>query len=131
MARKANPERAFRPWAISMCIAAMHWGNLFGMGGHLTIHTGKLLLSKDRFHERAFYELPEGLTIAYAIISVIGWLSILTMLIGFVYIREMCDAQNNRYMKYGGYAYLFALCAFVVGILVGRFFNAFDTLYTP
>ena len=131
MARKANPQRASRPWAISMCITAMHWGNLLGMFGHLTIHDGKLLISTDRHNRLEHLQLPTGLTTAYAILSVIGWLSIPVMLISLVYIRESFNYTDQRFKKRAGIAFFGAGIAFILGILIGRFFEGFTVPYTP
>ena len=114
-----------------MCIAAMQWGNLLGMLGHLTIHDGQLLISTKRYGKIAYLEMPTGHTIVYAILSVIGWLSIPVMLVSLVYIRDMFDYKNERFKKNAGIAFLCTLGAFILGILIGNFFKEYTTLYTP
>lgn len=127
------PERskAFRTWAISMCVLALHWGIWVANFGMLMVHDGKLLIDKDRGYDHAYFELPAGLTIAAAIQSVLGWLSIPVMFISLLYIREKFNYKDKRFKKHAGIAFFCAISAFILGLILGRFVSGFASPYTP
>ena len=127
----ATEKRAFRVWAVSMCIFAMHWGFNLSNLWMLTIHEGRLLFRHEAAHGVFGYlELPPVLTVSAGITSAIGWISIPVMLTALVFLREKFDYSDKQFNKHAKFAFLSALGAFILGFLISKAVALFTTVYT-